>query len=81
MDAVEVKVDELLSACLALGIMVSFDEHISEADAATLLGKSRFTLRNRRLTDQPLQFRKLGRTPEYALIELARFIVTGANLE
>lgn len=63
------------SSCAAASIPVSFDGYVREADAALLLGWSRLTLRNRRLTDEPIPYRRLGRTPEYALLDLARFVL------
>lgn len=80
-DAIEAKADELLSACEALGIAITFDLYVNECDAAALLGKSRHTLRNRRAIDRPIAFRKLGRTPQYSLTALARHIVSGADIE
>lgn len=59
---------------------MTFDRYVSEATAATLLGRSKNTLRNRRYLDQPLPFRKLGRSTEYSLADLARFLVSGPDL-
>jgi hypothetical protein len=73
-DQVAAKVDELLTACQARRIAV-VDGYVREGDAAELLGWSRLTARNRRLADQPIPWRRLGRTPQYALADLARFIV------
>lgn len=73
--AVGAKLDDLRAACEAAGIVVSFDGYVREADAALLLGLSPYTLRNRRLEDAPLPARKLGRSWEYSLQELARFLV------
>jgi hypothetical protein len=78
-DPVAAKADELLAACEVRDIVISFDGYISERAAAELLGKSNHTLRNRRYTDRPLPFRKLGHVAEYSLIDLARFIVSDAE--
>lgn len=74
-DAVQAKLDDLVVACEAAGVAVSFDGFVCEQAAAALLGWSKLTLRNRRLTDEPIPYRRIGRTPEYALRDLARFVL------
>lgn len=54
-----------------MGIERSWDDYVSERDAARLLRRAPNTLRNRRGTDQPLPFRRHGRRVEYALADLA----------
>ena len=39
-DPVIVKIEELKAACLDLAIFVTWDGHVTEADAARLLGKA-----------------------------------------
>ena len=76
-DPVAVKAAELADAARLAGMLVTFDNYINEGDAAALLGISEFTMRNRRLTDQPIPARKLGRRPQYSLHALAAFLVDG----
>ncbi len=71
MDAVE----QLRAACDRRGLHRTFDDHVTERDAADLLNVSAFTLRNRRLQDQPIPYRKLTRTPTYALRDLAEYLL------
>ena len=59
------------AACGMLGIHLSWDGHVGEADAARLVRRSPSTLRNRRAIDQPIPFRKVGGRVEYALSDLA----------
>lgn len=73
-DQIAAKVEALLQVCEARRIAV-VDGFVREGDAAELLGWSRFTARNRRLEDQPIPWRRIGRTPTYALVDVARYIV------
>ncbi|EJC77679.1 hypothetical protein Rleg10DRAFT_6391 [Rhizobium leguminosarum bv. trifolii WSM2012] len=69
-------VDELRQAAADMGISV-FEGTVSEPDAARLLGRSYLTLRNRRLTDQPIPFERVGRSVRYRLEVLAKHRGTG----
>ncbi|MDH6273542.1 hypothetical protein M2311_003632 [Rhizobium leguminosarum] len=69
-------VDELRQAAADMGISV-FEDTVSEADAARLLGRSFLTLRNRRLADQPIPFERVGRSVRYKLQVLAKHRGTG----
>jgi hypothetical protein len=68
------KLDQLVAACLELGIPVSADGYVREYAAAKLLNRSAFTLRNWRYAEQPLRFRLLGGRIEYRLAELAAWL-------
>lgn len=75
-DAPSDEVDPLAllrAACDAMGIARTWDEHVSEQDAARLLRRSAQTLRNRRGLDRPLPFRRHGRRIEYALSDLTKW--------
>jgi hypothetical protein len=58
------------AACVVMRIQPTWDDHVSERDAARLLNRSPQTLRNRRGLDCPLPFRKRGGRIEYALSAL-----------
>jgi hypothetical protein len=60
------------AACVTMQIVRSWDDHVSERDAAKLLNRSPKTLRNRRALDRPLPFRRRGGRVEYALIDVCR---------
>jgi hypothetical protein len=62
------------SADRDLAILVTWDGHVIERDAARLLGKAPHTLKNWRDQHQPLPFRKLGGRVQYDLADLAGFI-------
>ena len=67
--------DRLTLACAERGIQVSGDGHVSERDAAALIGRAASTLRGwRRYFDKPLTCRKIGNRHEYSLQDLARFL-------
>lgn len=62
----------LFRQCVLLDIEV-IDGHVAERDAARLLGRSRHTLKRRRLTDRPIEpLKYLGRT-RYRLDDIAQF--------
>ncbi|MER9596086.1 hypothetical protein [Mesorhizobium sp. M0244] len=65
---------QLRQACADLAIPLLFNETVTEADAARLLCRSRLTLRNRRLADQPIPFAKIGGRVSYRLIDLAAYL-------
>ncbi len=65
------RVDDIRQSAQDMGISV-FADTVSEADAARLLGQSALTLRNRRLTDQPIPFERVGRSIRYRLDALAQ---------
>jgi DNA-binding transcriptional ArsR family regulator len=69
--------DDIRQAAADMGISV-FSGTVSEPDAARLLGRSYLTLRNRRLTDQPIPFERVGRSVRYRLEVLAKHRGTGA---
>lgn len=60
------------AACVAMQIVRTWDDHVSERDAAKLLCRAPKTLRNRRALDRPIHFRRRGNRVEYALIDLCR---------
>ena len=60
--------------CHLRGIPVTFDGFVTEADAAVLLKKSPKTLANRRGIDQPLIYRKVGRTVECSIESICRWL-------
>jgi len=60
------------TACAAMGIAISWDGYVSEADAARLLRRAVSTLRNRRALDRPIPFRRSGRRVEYGLVDLCQ---------
>ncbi|WP_018235630.1 hypothetical protein [Ensifer sp. BR816] len=64
----------LRQACIDLAIPIGVDDTVSEADAARLLGRSKLTLRNRRLTDNPIPFVRSGSRVMYRLSDLARIV-------
>ncbi|MCZ4091681.1 hypothetical protein [Sinorhizobium psoraleae] len=68
------RVDLLRQACIDLAIPVGFNDSVSEEDAARLLHRSRFTLRNRRLADEPIPFMRSGNRVMYRLCDLAKFL-------
>lgn len=74
-DALQQKVDQLLAVIEAAGLPMTFDGFIDEGSAAPLLNWSPFTMRNRRLQDQPIRFRKVGRRVEYAVTDLAKYLL------
>ncbi|MGV3456322.1 hypothetical protein [Sphingomonas sp.] len=49
------------------------DNHVSERDAARLLGRSASTLKRRRLTDRPIPCLKYDGRTRYRLADLAAF--------
>ncbi len=59
------------AAALMAGIQMTWDDHVTERDAARLLNRARNTLRNRRGLDCPIPFRKRSGRIEYALSDLA----------
>jgi len=59
------------AAALMAGIQMTWDDHVTERDAARLLNRAPRTLRNRRALDRPLPFRKRAGRIEYALADLA----------
>lgn len=59
------------AACLMMGIERTWDDHVSERDAAKLVRRSASTLRNRRGLDCPLPYRKRAGRVEYALSDLS----------
>lgn len=63
----------LRTACQLLDVKISWDGHVSAADAAKLTGLSPKTLSNHRGGHRPIEFRKTGRRVEYSLTELARW--------
>ncbi len=65
------RVDDIRQSAQDMGISV-FADTVSEADAVRLLGQSALTLRNRRLTDQPIPFERVGRSIRYRLDALAQ---------
>ncbi|MGN7878565.1 hypothetical protein [Ensifer sp. 22460] len=69
--------DELRQHARDLGIPV-YEDTVAERDAARLLGRSALTLRNRRLTDQPIPFERVGRSVRYKLEALAEHLRTGS---
>ena len=73
--------DSLRAACAALGIVVAWDGTIDEAGAAALLNRSPLTLRNRRLSDRPLEFTRSGNRVRYLLATIAAFIDAGKNFD
>jgi hypothetical protein len=79
-DLLSEKVDELLERCRARAMHVAVDLNtgeffVGEHDAGELIHRSGVTVRNRRLHGHPLVHvgRFVGRTPEYALSDLARY--------
>src|SRR5262245_25549736 len=64
-------VDVLREACADMGISVSADGYVREADAARLLNRSAHTLKNWRDQSRPLSFRRMGNRVEYSLRTLA----------
>lgn len=73
------KLSALRVACDRMGFEITFDEYVTEAAAARLLNRKIKTLRNRRHLDQPIETRKVGGRVEYALADIARYLV--ANTE
>lgn len=69
--------DELRQTAKDLGISVCSQGTVSERDAARLVGRSALTLRNRRLTDEPIPYERVGRTIRYKLEALAEYLRTG----
>lgn len=69
--------DDICQAARDMSIPV-FEGTVSEPDAARLLGRSPLTLRNRRLTDEPIPFERVGRSVRYRLEVLAKHRRTGA---
>jgi hypothetical protein len=67
---------DLRARCADLGI-VPESNMVSEPDAAALLGKSSFTVRNWRQTDRRLDFVRVGGSIRYELATLAAFIAEG----
>lgn len=67
------RVDLLRQACIDLAIPLGFNDSVSEEDAARLVHRSKFTLRNRRLTDTPIPFVRSGNRVMYRLCDLAKF--------
>lgn len=69
------KLSALRAACDRLGARVTWDEFVSEATAARLLNRKPKTLRNRRSIDRPIETRKVAGRIEYALRDIALYIV------
>jgi hypothetical protein len=83
-DPIAAKVDAFLATCQRRGHFVSLDlstgrSYVTEAVAADLLNISPLTMRNRRLEKEPIPYLKLGRTPQYALEDLARSVRFGTG--
>lgn len=70
------KLSEIRQSAADMGVPV-FEDTVSETDAARLLGRSPFTVRNRRLIDQPIPFEKVGRSIRYRLDVLAEHLGKG----
>jgi hypothetical protein len=75
-DAIE---QALRADCSRLGIAIFPGGFVSEAGAAQLLGKSPVTMRNRRLTDRPIDVTYAGRSPRYSLRTLGALFVSGSD--
>jgi hypothetical protein len=69
------KLVEIRQSAADMGIPI-FEGTVSEIDAARLLGRSVLTLRNRRLTDQPIPYERVGRSIRYKLSALAEHLGT-----
>ena len=67
-------VDSLRAACAELGIAVAWDDSVSEREAARLLNRSPWTMRNRRLSDRPIEPIRSGGRWRYALSALANYL-------
>jgi hypothetical protein len=66
--------DSLRAAAASLNLEVRWDDTISEEAAARLVGWSRWTMRNRRLTDQPIAPIRSGGRWRYSLAALAAYL-------
>lgn len=77
----EAALDRLQTACVGLGIAVSWDGTVSENDAAALLNRAPNTLRNWRMGNGPLLFERSGTRIRYQLSELARFNAAGQKID
>jgi len=72
-DAPELNsVARLAAECIIRRIQV-VDDHVSERDAARLVGRSASTLKRRRLTDRPIPCLKYDGRTRYRLADLATF--------
>lgn len=69
----------LRNECERLGIAIFPGGLVNEAGAAKLLGKAQTTLRNRRLTDRPLECVYAGKSPRYSLRTLAATLATNRS--
>jgi hypothetical protein len=65
-------VARLAVECIIRRIQV-VDDHVSERDAARLVGRSASTLKRRRLTDRPIPCLKYDGRTRYRLADLAAF--------
>jgi hypothetical protein len=74
-QALQLKVEALTALIEAAAIQTTFDGFLDERAAAAVLACSPLTLRNRRLTDAPIPFRKLGRRAQYSVQDLAKFLL------
>ena len=64
------------AACRMRGIEISWDGYVIEKYAAPLVRWKPNTMRNRRTTDTPIPFRKIGRHAEYAIDDLVAWLAT-----
>ena len=67
-------VDALRQLCIELGILVGPDDSVSERDAAALLNRSPYTLRNWRHSDRRLAYVRSGVRARYLLMVLADYL-------
>src|SRR5258707_984637 len=74
-------IEKIRAACATLGITILWNDTVSEVDAAQLLGRSPFTLRNWRAAGAPLPYTRSGNRVRYCLSDIATFMMTKNNYD
>jgi hypothetical protein len=65
---------ELEQRCRDRGLLVRFDQTVSDRVAALIVGRQKSTLRNWRSADGPLPFKRIGGRVCYHLADIAAFL-------
>jgi hypothetical protein len=77
-NGVEAKAAEFRAICREKNLPLT-DDYVGERGACVLVRKALSTMRNRRYADAPIPFRKVGRRVEYALRDLAIYVLSEAE--
>lgn len=71
--------EQLRQWCTSNGVLILAGDRVNESDAARILGRQPATLRNWRSAGAPLPSIRVRGRATYQLLDLARFLATGAD--